>query len=56
MGTTSTSGWGLFWFLTGFMVLFTPTVGAGAFGLIAGLVMIIYSGVLFQAAKKKEEA
>ncbi len=55
MGTTKTSGWAVFWFLTGFMILFTPTVGAGALGLIAGAVMIAYSAVLFKAARPKEE-
>ena len=55
MGTTKTSGWAVFWFLAGFMILFTPAVGAGALGLIAGAVMIAYSAVLFQLARPKEE-
>ena len=55
MGTTKTSGWAVFWFLTGFMILFTPAVGAGVLGLVAGAAMIAYSAVLFQAAKAKEE-
>lgn len=55
MGTTSTSGWALFWFLTGFMVLFTPTVGAGILGLLIGVAMLVASVVLFKSARAKEE-
>ena len=55
MGTTKTSGWAVFWFLTGFMILFTPAAGAGALGLIAGAAMVAYSAVLFKTAKAKEE-
>jgi hypothetical protein len=55
MGTTKTSGWAVFWFLTGFMIIWTPAVGAGALGLIAGAAMIGYSAVLFNSAKAKEE-
>ena len=55
MGTTKTSGWAVFWFLTGFMIIFTPTVGAGALGFIAGAAMLAYSAVLFKTAKAKEE-
>ena len=55
MGTTKTSGWALFWFLTGFMILWTPAAGAGALGFIAGAVMIGYSAVLFKSARAKEE-
>ncbi len=54
MGTTKTSGWAVFWFLTGFMILFTPTVGAGVVGFVAGAAMITYSAVLFKSAKAKE--
>ena len=54
MGTTKTSGWAVFWFLTGFMIIFTPAVGAGALGFIAGAAMLAYSAVLFKTAKSKE--
>ncbi len=55
MGTTKTSGWALFWFLTGFMIIWTPAVGAGVLGFIAGAAMIAYSSILFKAARAKEE-
>ena len=55
MGTTKTSGWAVFWFLTGFMIIWTPAVGAGALGFIAGAAMIGYSAVLFKSARAKEE-
>jgi hypothetical protein len=54
-GTTSTSGWALFVFLIGFTVLGTAAIGGGALSLIAGIALIIGSGFLFQAARKKEE-
>ncbi len=56
MGTTSTSGWAVFWFLTGFTVLGTSTVGGGAISLIAGAAVIGLSCYLFKQAKAKEEA
>ncbi len=55
MGTTKTSGWGLFWFLAGFMIIWTPALGAGALGFIAGATMIGYSAFLFKSARLKEE-
>jgi hypothetical protein len=54
MGTTRTSGWAVFWFLLGFTLIVTPTVGGGLLGFLAGAAMLAYSAVLFQAAKKKE--
>ena len=55
MGTTKTSGWAVFWFLTGFMIIWTSMVGAGVLGFAAGAAMIGYSAVLFKAARAKEE-
>jgi hypothetical protein len=55
MGTTKTSGWAVFWFLIGFTIIWTPTVGAGAAGFLAGAAMIAYSGILFKMARPKEE-
>ena len=55
MGTTSTSGWALFWFLSGFMVLVTAAIGAGLLGFSAGAAMIVYSGIKFREARTKEE-
>lgn len=55
MGTTKTSGWALFWFLTGFMIIWTPAVGAGALGFLAGAAMIAYASYLFISARAKEE-
>jgi hypothetical protein len=55
MGTTKTSGWALFWFLTGFMIIWTPAVGGGLLGFIAGAAMIGYSAVLFKSIRPKEE-
>jgi len=55
MGTTKTSGWALFWFLTGFMIIWTPVVGGGVVGLVAGAAMIGYSSILFKSARAKEE-
>jgi hypothetical protein len=54
MGTTRTSGWAVFWFLLGFTLIVTPTVGGGILGFAAGAASLAYSVVLFQAAKKKE--
>jgi hypothetical protein len=54
-GTTSTSGWALFVFLIGFTVLGTAAIGGGVLSLIAGIALIVGSGFIFQAARKKEE-
>ena len=56
MGTTSTSGWALFWFLLGFTVLGTSAVGGGIVSAVAGLAIIGLSCVLFQSARAKEDA
>ncbi len=56
MGTTTTSGWAVFWFTLGFTTLGTAPIGGGIFSLLAGGAMIIYSGVLFKSARTKEEA
>ena len=56
MGTTKTSGWAVFWFILGFTVLGTAAIGAGMMGILGGAAMIIYSGVLFKAARLKEDA
>ncbi len=55
MGTTAASGWALFWFLLGFTIIGTAAAGAGALGLLAGVGVLVYSGVLFKAAQAKEE-
>lgn len=54
MGTTRTSGWALFWFLLGFIMVGTAAVGSGIPGLLAGIAVLAVSAVLFQAAKTKE--
>ncbi len=54
-GTTSTSGWALFWFLTGYTVLGTAAIGGGIMSFIGGVAILIYSGILFKAARAKEE-
>ena len=55
MGTTALSGWALFWFLLGFTVLGTAGAGGGVLGLLGGAAIIVLSGVLFKAARAKEE-
>ncbi len=55
IGTTKTSGWALFWFLTGFTVLGTAAAGTGVSGLIAGCVILVISAGLFKSARKIEE-
>lgn len=54
MGTTSTSGWALFWFLLGFTVLGTAAIGTGVIGILVGVGIIGYSGVLFRKARTEE--
>ena len=56
MGTTATSGWAVFWFLLGFTILGTAAAGGGALGLLGGLAVIAFSGVLFKAARVREDA
>ena len=55
MGTTKTSGWAVFWFLTGFTLLGTAAIGTGIAGFLAGAAVIAFSGFLFKAARLKEE-
>ncbi len=54
IGTTKSSGWALFWFLIGFTILGTAAAGGGLLSLIAGAVVIVFSAVLFKAARAKE--
>ena len=56
MGTTSTSGWAVFLFILGFTVLGTAAIGTGILGFMAGIAIIVGSGVMFKAARAKEEA
>ena len=56
MGTTSTSGWALCWFLFGFTALGTAAAGAGLFGFLIGAAMIALSCTLFKTARVKEES
>lgn len=55
MGTTSTSGWAVLWFLLGFTTIGTSAIGGGILSLLAGAAMIVMSSVLFNAARAKEE-
>ena len=55
MGTTSTSGWALLWFLLGFTALGTAGIGGGILSLLGGTALIVMSGLLFQSARAKEE-
>ena len=56
MGTTSTSGWGVFWFILGFTILGTAAIGGGFISFLAGAGLIIFSGIVLKAARAKEEA
>ncbi len=53
-GTTSTSGWGVFWFLLGFTILGTTAIGGGIFSAIGGLAILGLSVATFKAARQKE--
>ena len=53
-GTTKASGWALFWFLLGFTILGTATIGGGVLSLIAGAAILVMSAVLFVSARKIE--
>ena len=55
MGTTSTSGWALLWFLLGFTILGTAGVGGGILSVLGGAAILVMSGSLFRAARAKEE-
>ena len=54
MGTTSTSGWAVCFFLLGFTMLGASAAGGGVLSLLGGVVVLGISCVLFQAAKAKE--
>ena len=56
MGTTSASGWALFWFLLGFTILGASAVAGGALTFLAGTAVIVWSGLQFSAVRAKEEA
>ncbi len=54
-GTTKESGWALFWFLLGFTILGTAFAGGGMISLIAGIVVMGMSFMMFKAVRAKEE-
>ena len=56
MGTTSTSGWAVCWFLLGFTALGTAATGAGFFGFLIGAAMLALACALFKAARAKEDS
>ena len=56
MGTTSTSGWALLWFLLGFTIRVTAGVGGGILSILGGAAVLVMSGLLFQSARAKEES
>ena len=56
MGTTTTSGWAMLWFLLGFTVLGTAAVGGGILSVAGGVALIGLSWTLFSAARAKENA
>ena len=53
-GTTKTSGWAVFAFLLGFTILGTVAIGGGALSLIAGVITMGISVILFKSAREKE--
>ena len=55
MGTTSTSGWALFWFLLGFTVLGSTAIGGGILAGLAGAAMLVASGIMFKNVRAREE-
>lgn len=55
-GTTKESGWALFWFLLGFTILGTAFAGGGIISLIAGIVIIGISFVMFKSIRAAEES
>ena len=56
MGTTSTSGWAVCWFLLGFTALGTAATGGGILGFAIGAAMIALACALFKTARVKEDA
>ena len=55
-GTTKESGWALFWFLLGFIILGTAAAGGGTISFVAGIAVIGMSFAKFKAVRAKEEA
>ena len=53
-GTTSYSGWAVFWFLLVFTILGTAATGGGLLSLLAGVTIILYSAAKFKEAKRQE--
>ena len=45
----------MLWFLIGFTVIGTAGIGGGWLSFAAGVGIMTYSGVLFRAARAKEE-
>ena len=56
MGTTSTSGWAVCWFLLGFTALGTAAAGGGLLGFVIGVALLALSCTLFKTARVKEDA
>lgn len=56
MGTTSTSGWALLWFLLGFTVLGTIGIGGGILSFLGGAALLVMAAALFRSARAKEES
>ena len=56
MGTTSTSGWAVCWFLLGFTALGTTATGGGLLSFIIGAAMLALACTLFKAARAKEDS
>lgn len=55
MGTTSTSGWAVFIFLLGFIILGTAAIGGGILSVAGGAVVTGVSVYLFKQARIKED-
>ena len=53
-GTTRKSGWALFWFLLGFMIIGTTPIGGGLISLLAGSGLVVVSAIIFKGAQKEE--
>ena len=53
-GTTKLSGWAVFWFLLGFTILTTVSIGGGFLSIAGGLGILAVSLVTFKAAREKE--
>ena len=46
----------MFWFLLGFTILGTAAAGGGVLSLVGGLAVMVFSSVLFKAARVREDA